>query len=125
MKSLKKFTLPLIMASCMLGFAGQAAMAEPTIIPAFQIAADPGLDPNGMELRKSDLGNGDDNHSGIVDSKDAPGVQALGDNTNDMADANDSDTQTFNTTLWVLLAIVAVGAVAFAMTVFRRQSTSH
>ncbi len=118
MNFVKKLALPLFVAGS-IGMSMPSAQAEPTIIP-YQMAQ---ADPNGMELQKSDLGNGDRNHSGVVDEKDDVGVRSLGDNTNDMADGNDSETNTFNATFWFLMALLSVGIVAMIIVATRRRTT--
>lgn len=110
--------LPLLLVAGLVAAPAGIAATAP-----YQVAA---TAQQGMEWHKTDLQNGDDNHNGQVDSKDSIGVQVLGDNTNDGYDQNDSETRTFDTTFWVLLALVLIGVAGMAYYFFsRRQALSH
>lgn len=118
MSRIQKLALPALIA-CGLSLGGTAVMAAPAQQqPVYQLAANESL-----ELQKTDRGDGDRNHSGVVDKQDPVGVNTLGDNTNDGIDNDDSENSTFNATFWVLMAIVLLGVAAAVIFATRRRTS--
>lgn len=107
MNMIKKLALPMMVA----GTIGMTmpSQAEPTIIPAYQVAQ----------------ANNNAAYNGVAKDNERPGMDALDDNVQGPADRNDADPSTFDATFWVLMALLAVGVVAMIIVATRRRATAH